>query len=909
MVTQTEAIGKLLTALTKADLAALYTPDMEVQVNVAQDSGEIVQGEYNGRTWRGYSDGVQTWKPFRIPRNAKTEPEYEARDMSYDLAAHAEGIGMTGWNWALRCSLWVAFDFDSLINHKVGLTADEMSEIQHKVSDIEWVTIRKSTSGSGLHIYVFLPEVPTANHDEHAALGRAVLGQLSALTGIDLTASVDSCGGNMWVWHRKTRGTDGLSLIKSGRHMRENEVPVNWRDHVSVVTGKRRRNLPQVVEQNHVEDFFADLTNQRPVHELLPEHVRLIEFLRTVDALWWYDNDHNMLVTHTHWLKKAHESLALRGVFDTNSAGKNLNEQNCFCFPQRRGAWSVRRFTRGVEEASSWEQDSSGWTKCTLNSEPTIEQACRSSTGLEDDKGIFNFRYAGNALDAVAQVATRIEIRPEYIGRKATIKNVKNGKIAIEIAAEDGDDLPGWLRKDKGHAIKGSVWQRIATVPSAQDCAGEDIDGDSYDDLIRHLVTADKKEYGWVININGAWHHECPNNIKLVLKAQGFTPKDTDNILGVCIQRCWTLVQKPFEPEYTGNREWNINAAQLRFSPALDKDSDVLHFPTWERLFRHIGLGLDEAVAESKWCQANSVLSGADYLKLWLASLIKEPFQPLPYLFLYGTQNCGKSAFHESIARLLTTGAIDASAALTSGSGFNKELGGSVLCSIEEINLNKNQQAYNRIKDWVTSAWLLVHEKGQTPFRLPNSTHWVQCANDPEYCPVFHGDTRIVMINVPPLDVVELIPRKEFNILLEKEAPDFLAHIMLQEIPKSGDRLNIPILVTEDKEMAAELNETPLEAFIRASLVQEIGSRESIGDLFDAFQMLHPADAASFSRKALSAALVKAGYQRGRDKIDTRVYYCNVRIKDKPKPADLGGKWFARGGYLVQEARHAESDL
>ena len=59
--------------------------------------------------------------------------------------------------------------------------------------EIPWVTVRKSTGGNGIHLYVFLPDVPTANHTEHAALARAVLGQMSALVGFDFKAKVDAC--------------------------------------------------------------------------------------------------------------------------------------------------------------------------------------------------------------------------------------------------------------------------------------------------------------------------------------------------------------------------------------------------------------------------------------------------------------------------------------------------------------------------------------------------------------------------------------------------------------------------------------------------------------------------------------------------------------------------------------------
>ena len=102
MPTKTESIKTFLTAASRPDLAALYNAGMECQVNVAQDGGERVDGEYKGRRWVGWTDGATMWKPFRIPWNAMSKPEFNDSEIKWDLAQHAEGIGMTGWDWKNR---------------------------------------------------------------------------------------------------------------------------------------------------------------------------------------------------------------------------------------------------------------------------------------------------------------------------------------------------------------------------------------------------------------------------------------------------------------------------------------------------------------------------------------------------------------------------------------------------------------------------------------------------------------------------------------------------------------------------------------------------------------------------------------------------------------------------------------
>ena len=52
--------------------------------------------------------------------------------------------------------------------------------------------------------------------------------------------------------------------------------------------------------------------------------------------------------------------------------------------------------------------------------------------------------------------------------------------------------------------------------------------------------------------------------------------------------------------------------------------------------------------------------TGVNISLAWIAWIIRFPFSPLPYLFLYGPENSGKSIFHEAIALLMTKGCVPA---------------------------------------------------------------------------------------------------------------------------------------------------------------------------------------------------------------------------------------------------------
>jgi len=891
--TRTEAIKRFLTAKTHEDLAALYNYGMECQVNVGQDGGERVGSEFEGRRWHGWTDGLTTWKSFRIPYKASTNPEYDDKEMKFDLVAHAEAIGMTGWDWQNRCSRWVAYDFDAIIGHSdkhAGkLSNEELEEVKKAAWAIDWVTIRKSTSGTGLHIYVFLPDqIKTQNHNEHAALARAILGRMSALTGFDFHSKVDICGGNMWIWHRKMAGTDGLTLLKRGAVLKE--IPPNWKDHIKVVTGRRRKNLPQDIESSGRGDLFEELAGQRPKVPLDDEHKRLIEYLREHKALWWWDQDHHMLVTHTHWLQRAATDLQLKGVFKTNSGATNLNEQNCFCFPMRRGAWGIRRYTPGVQEHDSWDQDGAGWTRCYLNKEPNLATAARTFGGLEDPAGGFIFREAEVAEKASELLGVHLKVGTPLRSRETKLKQHKDGRLVVTVERKEQDDageMKGWLAKKKD-------WIKIFNTQLG---TPEEPEAGNYDDLVRHLVTETNEDYGWMIKSDAKWRSEPLSHVRIALGSLGLKHHEITTILGSSVFKCWKVVNKPFQPEYPGDREWNRSAAQLRYLPS--KNKEILYYPTWRKILDHCGSGLNEAIKASAWCKANGILSGGDYLKCWIASLFQEPLEPLPYLFMHGPQNSGKSIFHEALSLLFTKGYKRADAALINASGFNGELEGAITCVVEETDLRRDRQAYNRIKDWVTSRELLIHCKGKTPYHIPNSTHWIHCSNDHQACPVFPGDTRITMLYVDRLDPLELIPKKQIIPMLEKEAPDFLAEIIQLEIPPSNDRLNVPIIATEDKHLAQELNQTDLERFLSEKCMYETGHAILFAELYNKFiEWLDPNEIHKWSKIRVGRSFPPQ-YPKAKSHRDGQIYVGNITWSGVEGDKEPKPKLIIKDGYLV----------
>jgi hypothetical protein len=643
---------------------------------------------------------------------------------------------------------------------------------------------------------------------------------------------VDARGGNMWVWHRKMRGTRGLSLIKSGEALRD--IPPNWKDHINVISGRRSKTMPTFTGlPGDVEDTdFDKLTGQRQKVKLDANHRRLIHWLNDnhhkTDYSWWWDDDHHMLVTHTLLLKIAHEELGLKGYFETNSRGSS--SQNCFLFPVRGGSWVVRRYSPGVEEHTSWSQDGSTYTMTYLNREPDLGSLARAFGGNELQRGGFAFKEWSIAQQVLLKLGADVKLPQAMNGRSTTLRHHKDGPQRIVACVHkeplDTIDSPGW-QPERSH------WVKIVNVKTPP--PNEMPESDTFDELIRHAVSEARHDAGWAVKTGNHWNIEPLQHVRAALASMGYKNADANMVIGTAVFKHWTLKHEPFKPEYPGNRVWNFNAPQLRFTPTLN--IDALSFPTWNKVFDHLGRGIDLAVQTSDWCKANSVLTGADWLKLWVAIVFQRPSERLPYLFFYSEEeNTGKSSFVDSLRLLTTSGVQRADQALSDSGGFNGELAGCVIASVEETDLGHNGAAMNRLKDWVTSPVIPIRAKRMTPYDATNYTHWVQTANSHAFCPISAGDTRVTMIEVGTIPQHEQIPKGVMMTLLEKEAPDFLAYILGLEIPQSQDRLALPVLDTEIKLLAAANNRLPITRFIEEEMHEAPGYTVTFADVYHRFQ-------------------------------------------------------------------------
>ena len=830
------------------DLVRLWGDDpsrFETQILCYTD-GTPIEG-----TTKYEADG-EVWGPSRWPYDAMTEnPHYNNPPITYIPSNRVKAVGTTWWDWKNKQTVKVGFDVDSLIGHAEGVGVEK--EIIDKICLCEapWLEIVRSTRGLGRHLYVNFkrPFPTTLTHHEHAAIARSLLPMLSKATGVDMEASKDVCGGVMWIYHvNATKENKGYSLVKKATDaLTADDVPINWRDHLSVIcTNRSKVTVRGWSTGGEVDggDILDQMTKERPKVELTDAHHRILDELENLEYTYNWVHDHNLAQTHTAALLEVYKKFAekgdpLKGVFETDSPGDDPGKPNCYIRPRFDGGWDVYRFGEGEHEHPLWDQTGKA-THITFNVDFTLEKVAKVCNGAEhpkSDRGYY-FSCVEDVAKAIELLNCDVDMPARADGRELYLRKRADQKLIFGISKDRTDkpaDFKGFIKVAQG-------WEKVldGSDPLVDDYKVVDID-----DKIRALTRRDFDDEstsggsftGWVMkDAKSRWTEYPAAHIKAYLKSHGLN--DHEEIVGSCIQNAWELVCMPFEEEFPGERRWNRNAPQLRHQPADIPIDQKPHHPTWDEYYKHLGRDLNPYIKDQEWASDYGIKSGGDYLKAWVACLIRYPYDKLPYLFMWSElQETGKSLFHESISLLITRGVKAADRALTNDAGYNGELMNCVLAYIDEIDVNdKNSPGvYNKLKAWSTGLTLPVHAKYHQVVEVPNTLHFAQMANNLDSLPVFQGDKRITAFEVFP--VIAPIPKDVFMNSMVEEAPHFMRTIMDWPIPEAPSRLRLPVIETETKAKAIMNNEGSIEKFIKDECHKVLGHKIKLSSFISRYQV------------------------------------------------------------------------
>jgi hypothetical protein len=771
-------------------LLSRYTTDLETQVMTTTD-GEA--GEAPGT----YTDGTNVWGNKRWPYQAGTDPNYGDPPLGFSPAAFVEKVGTTWWDYVGKQSVAVGIDIDSLEGHAETTTtndADGIEQIIDRLKALDYVTIVRSTGGKGIHVYVFFDEangLPTAkNHHEHTIVARRTLELISGDIGYDLKSHVDCVGSVFWIWSKSSPADhEGFSVIKKGTKLDGSRLAA-----ITLPT-------PSVRGSNPTDFETVDLDE---------DHKRILEAIASQNFYYNIRADMNLIHTHTCAIKAAIEQgLEIRGDFVTNSNGGDPMTANCFMAPQENGVFRVYRFGQSQHEPD-W-NFKNGKNFCMLNEDVSYQEiVSRNSSSCRGGK--YEITPEGAAEIAKSLGKSLAHTAPDDVWAVTTSEGV-------EFHSKKGGQGDEWVKNGKTFVhkltpeVRGNLDQRLLRKA---------------DDAVRY-VTQDGNVRGWFHKLDdGEWlEHKTFADLQCVV--DGMFGEFARKARELMISNPHKLVNIPFEQEYPGDRQWNRDAPQLKVTPSVS-GGDHPHF---DMILDHVGGDLDEAVQASDWCRKANILCGADYLRTWLACLIHHTDQPLPYLFLCGPQNSGKSVFHECTRFLFTHGITSANNSLTSG--FNGELEGCFFVYIEERDLgDKRHNSYEKIKEWVTGRDLNIRRLYQQQFTTRNYLHFVQMANNSSHLPLEDGDTRIVAIDVPVLKAP--MPKAILEARLEAEAPRFLRTLLNTIVPPPVDRLRVPALRTRTKELMERRAMSPVAAFAKEKVHNIPGTKIEFTKFYSEFK-------------------------------------------------------------------------
>ena len=742
-----------------------FHPDLELQVvPVSEEQAyEIDSCDFSSCIIRVPKDGNK--RPIDVDF-AMYRPEFIQR------------IGTSGWNWKEQCSEFVIFDLDGKDHGDNGLSDKELKEAVDAVSNLPYVEVYSSKGGVGRHFYVHLKgHVPAKVRSEHRLVAHAVLAIMSRVVGRNLAESVDVFGGIGWLWDRDAK-ENGFQLIQPASE--KLLLSDNWQE---LAAQQQQRNRGKRLTTNARRNLEGMMYSQSAA--LNDRHHKTINWLE--EHGWACEvsqgREHQLVQVHTVGLMECHKALELRGVFESNSTGSDPQKPNAFAFPREDGGFDVRRYGNAAE-ASCWQQDSGGWTHCIFDGMQTLRSACEVAGGTVDDKGRCQMTPV-QATNALNQLGLTLEVPDQFQDRNVTVW--QDGprvyaRVRAQDAGEEYQEVPGWryYRKNWDHTVEGQI--EDPKPPSLEHC-------------IRRVGQQGASVEWQIMNNEGKWIKESLEPVKAIIRNRVGGGRATDATVAFLSTHNWTRVFVPFGKEYPeGIRVWNREAPQLAFDPLPGPHG------SWDMVLDHLGSGINEAVEQDEWCKDQGVLTGADYLRLYMASILRQPKQSLPYLFLYSEkQNTGKSTFYRAFRLLLEDhrGCVELKRELKDD--FNGIMEGAVLCYIDEFDLGSAPGVYNQIKNLVDGDHMNLRGMRQDGRMVENYTHFVQCANKLHFCPVPPGDTRIVVIHVRRPDG-ERPWQRDLKPALKREAPAFTDTLLSLKLPEQASgRLYLPVLMTQAK--------------------------------------------------------------------------------------------------------------
>lgn len=200
----------------------------------------------------------------------------------------------------------------------------------------------------------------------------------------------------------------------------------------------------------------------------------------------------------------------------------------------------------------------------------------------------------------------------------------------------------------------------------------------------------------------------------------------------------------------------------------------IYRFPSWMQFLSNLGRTLDSK------CGKQGIASGRDYIITWIASLLKHPERKLPYLYIHGPSNSGKSMFYKSLRLLLGHRVI--TGLVVCYKFRDTPLNGAVEQG-ELMYMEHPVVQLDELQRYVANSYLKIHHLTEEPKMVPNRLHFVQISESPDDLPPIEFTQGVTHIETIALK--HMTARNRFLKELESEAGTFLAYCLQKDVPSA----------------------------------------------------------------------------------------------------------------------------
>jgi hypothetical protein len=292
----------------------------------------------------------QLWidgRPKRIPigRNSGNPVFGGELVTQKQLAGRIGLVGVTGWNWTLRQTMFIILDFDAA-DHAAGHDQAVLDLVIEAARRLGWVWVRRSKGGRGIHLIAALSNpMPALTGTEHEQNAEAIMVRMTKEASFDFSQYLD-CGGVVgYIWAPEVAANAFEVLVE----------PTRSAPDIGPAETSRRQSSCRSAE---------------PSAELSEQHLADIKAMGAAGFIAHFSD--GRLLCHSKGFEVLYQARSRPGSYRSRSAARNPSKPNAFAFPTDDGGWIVSRFGAKPEvEYDCWYANAAGFA--TARVRPTAD--------------------------------------------------------------------------------------------------------------------------------------------------------------------------------------------------------------------------------------------------------------------------------------------------------------------------------------------------------------------------------------------------------------------------------------------------------------------------------------------------------------------------------------------------------